>query len=225
MRYTNRARIIMQTGMILEHLTPLPEPSDEALAARVAQRDVAAFSQLFDRYAQLIYVFAGQMLGTADADEIVQEVFLRFWKSASQFDGGRGSFRAWFMAIARHQILNELRRRSQEQRRQAADQIDRLLEEAADPSVDVEEAAWLRERQDVVLRALGELPDEQRRALVLAYFGGLSHSAIAQQLGWPLGTVKKRIQLGMQKLRAALAQHRPDAEAPVGSKPPPQEYE
>ena len=217
-------RITVQTGVIVEHLTPLPEPSDEALAARVAQRDVAAFGLLFDRYAQLIYVFAGHMLGTADADEIVQEVFLRFWKSASQFDRTRGSFRGWFMAIARHQILNELRRRSQEQRWLAADQIDSLLAEAADPSVDVEEAAWLRERQDVVLRALEELPDEQRRALVLAYFGGLSHSAIAQQLGWPLGTVKKRIQLGLQKLRAALAPHRSEVGAQVGSAPPPGEY-
>jgi len=197
-------RIIVQTGMILEHLTPLPEPSDEALAARVAQRDVAAFCLLFDRYAQLIYVFAGHMLGTADADEIVQEVFLRFWKSASQFDRTRGSFRGWFMAIARHQILNELRRRSQEQRWLAADQIDSLLAEAADPSVDVEEAAWLRERQDVVLRALEELPDEQRRALVLATYAGRTALEISELDGVPLGTVKTRIRSAMLKLRQSL---------------------
>lgn len=201
------------------------EESDETLAAHVAGRDVAAFGVLFDRYAQTVYVFAAHMLGTTDADEIVQEVFLRFWKHAGQFDPLRGSFRGWFMAIARHQILNELRRRSQEQRRLAADAIDRVLAEAIDPAVDVEEAAWLHERQERVLRALSELPHEQRHALVLAYFGGLSHTAIAQLLGLPLGTVKKRIQLGMQKLRAALAQHAPGAEAPVGSKPPPQEYE
>jgi RNA polymerase sigma-70 factor, ECF subfamily len=201
------------------------EESDEVLAARVAGRDVAAFGLLFDRYAQTVYVFAAHMLGTADADEIVQEVFLRFWNRAGQFDPLRGSFRGWFMAIARHQILNELRRRGQEQRRLAADAIDRVLAEATDPAVDVEEVAWLHERQDSVLRALGDLPEEQRRALILAYFGGLSHSAIAQLLELPLGTVKKRIQLGMRKLRAALAQHRPDAEASVGSKSPPHEYE
>jgi RNA polymerase sigma-70 factor (ECF subfamily) len=213
------------TGAIVDHDALTGEESDETLAARVAERDVAAFGLLFDRYAQTIYVFAAHLLGTADADEIVQEVFLRFWNRASQFDPLRGSFRGWFMAIARHQILNQLRRRSQEQRILAADAIDRVLAEAADPAVDVEEAAGLHERQESVLRALGELPHEQRRALVLAYFGGLSHSAIAQLLGLPLGTVKKRIQLGMQKLRAALAQHGLDAEAPVGSKPPPQEYE
>lgn len=209
----------------MDHDALTAEESDETLAARVAERDVAAFGLLFDRYAQTTYIFAAHMLGTADADEIVQEVFLRFWKHAGQFDPLRGSFRGWFMAIARHQILNELRRRSQERRILAADAIDRVLAEAADPAVDVEEAARLHERQENVLRALGELPEEQRRALVLAYFGGLSHSAIAQLLGLPLGTVKKRIQLGMQKLRAVLVQHGPDAEAPVGSKPPRQEYE
>jgi RNA polymerase sigma-70 factor, ECF subfamily len=213
------------TGATVDHDALTAEESDETLAARVAGRDVAAFGLLFDRYAQTVYVFAAHLLGAADAEEIVQEVFLRFWNRAGQFDPLRGSFRGWFMAIARHQILNELRRRSQEQRQLAADAIDRVLAEAADPAVDVEEAARLHERQESVLRALGELPEEQRRALVLAYFGGLSHSAIAQLLELPLGTVKKRIQLGMQKLRAALAQHGPDAEAPVGSKPPPQEYE
>jgi len=213
------------TGATVDHDAPTAEPSDETLAARVAGRDAAAFGLLFDRYAQTVYVFAAHLLGTTDADEIVQEVFLRFWNRAGQYDPLRGSFRGWFMAIARHQILNELRRRSQEQRRLAADAIDRVLAEAADPAVDVEEAARLHERQDNVLRALGELPEEQRRALILAYFGGLSHSAIAQLLGLPLGTVKKRIQLGVRKLRAALAQHGPDAEAPVESEPPRQEYE
>jgi RNA polymerase sigma-70 factor (ECF subfamily) len=90
------------------------------------------------------------------------------------------------MAIARHQILNELRRCSQEQRRLATDAIDRVIAAAADPAVDVEEAARLHERQDSGLRALSDLPEEQRRALILAYFGGLSHSAIAQLLGLPL---------------------------------------
>jgi RNA polymerase sigma factor (sigma-70 family) len=108
-------------GATVDHDALAGEESDETLAARVAGRDVAAFGLLFDRYAQTIYVFAAHLLGTADADEIVQEVFLRFWNRAGQFDSLRGSFRGWFMAIARHQILNELRRRSQEQRRLALD--------------------------------------------------------------------------------------------------------
>src|SRR5262249_16458714 len=170
------------TGAAVDDDALTEEESDETLAARVAGRDVAVFGLLFDRYAQTVYVFAAHLLGAVDADEIVQEVFLRFWNHAGQFDPMRGSFRGWFMAIARHQILNELRRPSQEQRRLAADAIDRVLAEAADPTVDVEEAARLHERQDNVLRALGELPEEQRRALVLAYFGGLSHTAIAQLL-------------------------------------------
>src|SRR5262245_54805468 len=214
-----------QIGTFVDRDAPTAEPSDETLATRVAQRDVAAFSLLFDRYAQIIYVFAGHTLGTADAEEIVQEAFLRLWNHAAQFDPARGAFRSWFMTLARHQILDALRHRTQEHCVEVADEIDRLLAEATDPAVDVEEAAWLRVRQDLVLRALGELPPDQRRALVLAYFGGLSHTAIAAQLGWPLGTVKKRIQLGLHKLRAALAPHRPDVVAEVGSVPPQNEYE
>lgn len=204
----------------MDHTAPPLEPSDELLVAQVVQRDVAAFSTLFDRYARTIYALAAHMLGAADAEEIVQEVFLRCWNKADQFDPARGSFRGWLLAIARHLVLNELRRHSQQQRLLAVAEVDQLLAEMIDPAADVELAVWLHEQQDIVLRALGDLPEEQRRALILAYFGGFSHTAIAQQLGWPLGTVKKRIQLGLQKLRAALAPRDSDIQAQVGSKPP-----
>lgn len=203
---------------------PAGELGGEALMTLVVQRNVAAFSQLFDRYAQTVYVLAAHLLGSADAEEVVQEVFLRCWNKAEQFDAARGSFRSWLLAIARHHILNELRRRTLHQRLQAVAEIDTLLAAAPDPSADVEAAAWAHAQQDDVLRALRDLPAEQRQALVLAYFGGLSHAQIAQQLGWPLGTVKKRIQLGLQKLRAALVHHAPDVAAELGSKPPHGEY-
>lgn len=190
-----------------------PELSDETLVARVARRDVAAFTILYDRYAGPVYTLAAHMLGRSEAEEIVQATFLRLWNKAEQFDAARGAFGAWFMTIARHHALDELRRRGQRQRLVAAEGIDRVLTEVTDPAPDVEEQAWLRERGDAVLRALNDLPDEQRRVLVLAYFGGLSQAAIAECLGLPLGTVKKRIRLGLQKLRAALLQQGPAAEA------------
>jgi RNA polymerase sigma-70 factor (ECF subfamily) len=203
---------------------PSAELSDEMLMTLVVQRNVAAFSQLFDRYAQTVYVLAAHMLGSTDAEEVVQEVFLRCWNKAEQFDAARGSFRSWFLTVARHYVLNELRRHTLHQRLQAVAEIDQLLASAADPAADVEAVAWQHVQQDDILRALTGLPDEQRQALVLAYFGGLSHTQIAQHLGWPLGTVKKRIQLGLQKLRTALAHHAPDTEAELGSKPPHGEY-
>ena len=100
--------------------------------------------------------------------------------------------------------MARLRRRTREQPLALADDIYRLIVTAPDRSIDVEEQVWRRERGDLILQALNELPPEQRRVLVLAYFGELSQSTIATSLGWPLGTVKKRVRLGLQKLRQAL---------------------
>ena len=182
-----------------------PEPSDEVLVGRVAAGDLTAYSLLYDRYDRPVYAMAAHLLGAAEADDVVQEVFLRLWRSAAQFDETRGRFAPWLLAIARHEVLARLRRRTREQRLSLADDIDRLLATAPDHAIDVEEQVWRRERGDLILRALNELPPEQRRVLVLAYFGELSQSTIAASLGWPLGTVKKRVRLGLQKLRQALA--------------------
>ncbi len=180
------------------------DPSDEALVERVCRQDVTAFSQLYDRYARPVYVLAAGALGQMEAEEIVQEVFLRLWHKANQFQPERGSFGAWFMTIARHHVWDVLRRLHREPSL-AAETIDQLLMESAISTANVEEEAWSQEAGKAVLHALQGLPAEQRRALVLAYFGGLSQTSIAQQLGWPLGTVKKRIRLGLQKLRSTLA--------------------
>jgi RNA polymerase sigma-70 factor, ECF subfamily len=182
-----------------------PEPTDEALVARVVAGDLAAFSLLYDRYERPVYVMAVHALGTPDAEEVVQEAFLRLWHRAEQFDERRGRFAAWFLSIARHEVLARLRHRTREQRLTLSEDIDRLLAGIADPTIDIEEETWQRERGELVLRTLKTLPAEQRRVLVLAYFGELSQATIAASLGWPLGTVKKRIRLGLQKLREALA--------------------
>ena len=179
-----------------------PEPGDETLVERVVQRDVAAFTLLYDRYAQLVYATAVHVVGRQDAEEVVQDVFLRLWHKADQFDAGRGSFRSWFMTIARNHVLDELKRRGQEERLFAARRIEKSLEQAAASNVDMIDETWPQEHAGHILPALRGLPVEQRQAIILAYFGGLSQSAIAQQLDWPLGTVKKRIRLGLQKLRA-----------------------
>jgi RNA polymerase sigma-70 factor, ECF subfamily len=191
------------------------DPSDEALASRIAQQDVTAFSMLYDRYARAIYVLAAHTIGAAEAEEIVQDVFLRLWDKAHQFDSARGSFAAWFMTIARNHVMDALSKRSQHQRLVAAEAIDYLLMKTADPMINIEEEAGQRQQLSSIFQALKTLPEEQRRVLILAYFGGLSQSTIAERLNWPLGTVKKRIRLGLQKLRTYLSGH----DTPVKTEP------
>jgi RNA polymerase sigma factor (sigma-70 family) len=176
---------------------------DARLVERLSRGDVSAFEALYERYAREVFVVAAHALGPNDAEEVVQDVFLKLWQRAGQFDPARGAFVAWFMTIARHRVFDELKRRRSAIA--AAEAVGDQLEAAPDPGPDLDERAWLAERRHVVLAAVKELPAEQRRALVLAYFGGLSQSAIAESLGVPLGTVKKRLRLAVDKLRASLS--------------------
>jgi RNA polymerase sigma-70 factor, ECF subfamily len=191
------------------------EIGDETLVARVAARDVAAFAQLYDRHVHRVYAMAARALGPIEAQETVQDVFLQLWRSAGQFDPGRGAFGAWFTAIARHRVLEQLGALGRQRRIAAAEDIDLALARAPAPGPATDEIVERAESAATALAALRTLPPEQRRVIVLAYFGGLSQSAIAEHLDLPLGTVKKRVRLGMQKLRVALTH----AEAP-GDQPP-----
>jgi RNA polymerase sigma-70 factor (ECF subfamily) len=177
--------------------------TDAALIGRLAHGDLVAFGALYDRYARDVYATAAHSLGRGPAEEVVQDVFVRVWQRAPQFDSQRGSGGAWIMAIARHRVVDEIRHR---QRHDAAvDTIDEVLASTEDHDADVEGEAWAHEQRVQILEAVRELPEEQRRVIVLAYFGGLTQSEIAQELGCPLGTVKKRTRLALQKLRASFA--------------------
>jgi RNA polymerase sigma-70 factor (ECF subfamily) len=180
------------------------EPTDEALAARVAARDLAAYGQLYDRHVQAVYALASHLLGRGEAEEAVQEVFLRLWNRAALFSPSRGSLRTWLLSIARHYFLDRLRRRNLEHRVQLATNLGNLIEATASYEDDVSERTWRQDRARAVRAALMDIPEEQRRVLYLSYFAGLSQSAIARELNTPLGTVKKRAQLGMRKLRSCL---------------------
>ena len=188
------------------------ELSDEALVERVKQQDVVAFTLLYDRHAPAVYALAAHLLNPIDAEEVVQEVFLRLWRKADQFDCHAGRFKSWFMTIARNYIWDQLKTRQRDERLRNLAEIEARLGEAPDPAALVTEVAWERQRQRAMRAALHQLPPEQRKAIVMAYFGGLSQSAIARELGWPLGTVKKRIRLGMQKLRTFLTGWQGDEE-------------
>ena len=176
-------------------------PVAAALLPAVARGNVSAFEELYDRYASTVYGLLLRILSNADdAQEVLQETFVKAWTSAKMFDAVRGSEVAWLMSIARSRGIDRLRsRKVRLEREDEAGREISFLEHTtgADPVVQSEERIAVRS-------ALAELPPPQRLALELAYFEGLSQSEIAARLGEPLGTVKTRMQLGMKKLRDRL---------------------
>lgn len=183
-------------------------PDDDAgLVRSVASGDEMALGQLYDRFGQAVYSLCLRIVHDgATAEELTQEVFVRLWRSAASFDAARGRVSTWLLRIAHNLALNEVRRR--QSRPVVAPDVEWEAESAtlADTSAesDPAAAAWMGERADVVRRALAQLPAPQRRAIELAFYGGLSQAEVAAALGDPLGTVKSRIRVGMQRLRELL---------------------
>lgn len=182
---------------------PLADRRDEELLLLLAAGQQQALGPLYARYAALVYGVALRSFDPPSAEEIVQEVFLAVWRGAASFDPERGTVRAWLLQIARYRIINEIRRRGR--RPQSSGDGGLRLVEIADPELPPEEAAWRDEQDAAVRAALAELPDAQRDALRLAFYGGLTHEQVAQKLDLPLGTAKTRIRAGMLRMRAILA--------------------
>ena len=172
-----------------------------ALIGRAAAGDQHAVSELYDATSRMVYGLVLRILGDeATAEEVLLDVYMQVWRQASAYDAGRGGPLAWLATIARSRAIDRLRAGRQESQRA------RSLETVSQQSTgeDLEEAAYVTELRGVVRQALGAISAEQREALELAYYGGLSHSEIAERLGQPLGTIKTRIRLGMMKLRELL---------------------
>jgi RNA polymerase sigma-70 factor (ECF subfamily) len=179
------------------------------LLASVALGDNGAFEELYDRHAATLYALLLRILGNyEDAQEVLQETFVKAWSNASMFDAVRGSEAAWLISIARSRGIDRLRaRRTRSDRENDAGREISIGSSFVDNKTGADDAIR-SEQQKAVRGALAELPDAQRMALELAYFEGLSQSEIAGRLGEPLGTVKTRMQLGMKKLRERLRAHR-----------------
>jgi len=176
---------------------------DERLVTRVAAGDRRAFEALYERYAATVFGLALKMLGDREvAEDAVQEIFWRVWRRLGSFDRSR-AFAPWLFGIAHNYCIDELRRRKVRPQQVYEDDDHPILSDIPDDT-DIGETAILTEQRQVVRSALEQLPEEQRQALLLAYFGGLTQQEIAAQLGNPLGTVKTRMRLGLQKLRALL---------------------
>src|SRR4051812_2671654 len=167
----------------------------------VERRDPDAFAVLYDRHGGAAYSLAHRIVGDpAVAEDVVQEAFISVWRSGSRFDAARGSVRSWTLGIVRNRAIDALRRASGSAPKLDFD--DDAALEAQPDAVMTDSEAIRRETARQVRGVIGELPREQREVIGLAYFGGFSHSEIAEMLGMPLGTVKGRMRLALEKLRA-----------------------
>jgi RNA polymerase sigma-70 factor, ECF subfamily len=175
---------------------------DASLVQQLLQRDMRAFEQIYDRHSRLVYGLVYRIVQQAGtAEEVVQDVFLQLWRNAARYDASRGPFLPWLLTMARHRALDTLRLKSERQRRRE-DQTDELPGVCAAPQF---EKQLDEKRRAVQVRELmTSLQPQQKRAIELAYFEGLSHTEIAATLKEPLGTVKSWIRNGLLRLREGL---------------------
>jgi RNA polymerase sigma-70 factor, ECF subfamily len=178
--------------------------ADEELMALVLDGDARAFEVIFDRHAGPAFSLAYRMCGRrALAEEIVQEAFMSLWRCAAQYDRSRGSVRSWVLRVVHNRAIDAFRRELSGAKHDVADDwISEVLPARERTEDEVERRSDAR----LVRTALDGLPPEQRQVIELAYFGGFSHSQIAETLGLPAGTVKGRMRLALSKLRLALGE-------------------
>jgi RNA polymerase sigma-70 factor (ECF subfamily) len=181
----------------------LAPPTDEALIRRIENRDEGALDEVYRRHVRGVYGLVFRILGEATAaEDVVQEVFLKLWRQPASYNAERGSLSSWLLGVAHNRAIDVLRRRRTHPEARLPDpsEFDVVPDGALDPS----DIAGLRELSEAVRLALTRIPEEQRRAIEMAFFEGKTHVEISDELGEPLGTAKTRIRLGMRKLRAML---------------------
>jgi RNA polymerase sigma-70 factor (ECF subfamily) len=184
---------------------PLTELSDAELIGRVAEGEAHALEVLYDRYSRIVLGFAQRIVGDRQlAEELLQEVFFRVWQQAASFSHERGNFGTWLLSITHNLAIDELRKRRRRPQKADSEDPETILAAMADTGTDVEDEVWLGALRTTMVQALGFLPAAQREAIELAYYHGLTQREIADRLGEPLGTIKTRMRLGLQKLREAL---------------------
>ena len=197
---------------------------DRALVARVTEGDGGALEALYGRYGRACFGLARRILTDEQfAQDVVQEVFLTVWRDASRFDASRGGFSTWLLSMTHHKAVDAVRREENlRKRRTTAD----LLEERESEAPQVDDQVWSLLRRERVRTVLQTLPEAQREALTLAYFGGYTQREIAGITSTPLGTVKTRMLAGMRRMRGDLdgmsSAPDPDAGTAAPSAPHPQ---
>jgi RNA polymerase sigma-70 factor (ECF subfamily) len=186
--------------------TELRALADEDLMHIVRRGESAAFEVIYERHSGAAFSLAYRMCGNrVAAEDVVQESFLSMWRSGARYDRARGSVRTWLLGIVHNRAIDSLRRSVVHDRRRASDEgIEERFEARERTEIEV---ARLDEAQEI-RSALATLPDEQSRVIELAYFGGFTHTEIASMLDTPIGTVKGRMRLGLDKMRAQLGSMR-----------------
>lgn len=177
---------------------------ESPLLERIAQLDQTALSELYDRYARVLYAVAFKILGSVEeAEEVVLDVFSQVWRTAARYNSTRGRVDTWLFMLTRSRALDRLRA-LQRLTKAVTVSVDNAMMESLSVC-NPEEDLLISERRAQVLAALAQLPQEQKQVLELAYYKGMTHVEIAAHTGKSLGTVKTRIRLGLSKLRDALA--------------------
>jgi RNA polymerase sigma-70 factor (ECF subfamily) len=179
---------------------PEPTPTDADLLRAVARGDESALAAIYDRYSSILLGLLLRILHSrAEAEDVLQEVFVQVWRRADSFDESRGRGFTWLVTLARSRAIDRLRALDSRARAATASAA-----EASEPVSDASLDAFRSEQREIVRAALAELTEDQRRTLLLAYEEGLTQSEIAARLGQPLGTVKTRTRAGLLKLRELL---------------------
>ncbi|HEV3456254.1 MAG TPA: sigma-70 family RNA polymerase sigma factor [Thermoanaerobaculia bacterium] len=179
--------------------------SDAALIRQVTERQPDALAKLYDRFAPTLLALARRILDNhADAEEVLQEVFVQVWNRGERYDPARSSVSTWLVLIARSRAIDRLRSRKVVERTHEAGAQAMPAAGEAYASPEAVENVFIQERHDRVQREMAALPAEQRQVLEMAFYEGLTQSEIAAKAGLPLGTVKTRTLLAMKKLRQAL---------------------
>jgi RNA polymerase sigma-70 factor (ECF subfamily) len=181
-------------------LSGAPAPNnmeDAALIERIRSGDETAMADIYDRYSGIVYGIALRVLGsTTAAEDVLQEIFLQLWRNPQAFDANRGKLAPWLAVIARNRAIDHLRKRPPE---------DDLEEVAVSTGVNLEDEAARRQAVEKIRSVLSQLPPEQRRAVEMAFFEGLTHTEIAAKTGEPLGTIKTRIRTALLAVRKAFS--------------------
>jgi len=181
----------------------LRDLADEDLMQLVRRGRAPAFEVMYERHASAAFSLAYRIVGTRNgAEDVSQEAFLSIWRSGARYDRSRGSVRTWVLGIVHHRAIDHLRRSAVHDKRRASDEGMEERFEARERT-DVEIAR--REEAETVRGAMGSLPSEQSQVIELAYFGGFTHTEIAEMLETPVGTIKGRMRLGLKKMRDQLS--------------------